>query len=88
MVDEMQRLRERLIEMDVDWWDESDKYIDRTLFEHNGKRWSAINGYGTYGGYNRGEHNRGLLEIWDGIDYNVGFLTADDAIQIIFEGEQ
>lgn len=88
MVEEMRKLRTLLSERNVAWWDESDDSIDRTVFEYNGKRWSAINGHGTYSGWNRDKGNEGLIEIWDGIDEPTGWLTADDVIQIIFKGEQ
>lgn len=85
MVAEMEAFRKRLDEKNVPWWDESSSDINRTHFEHDGKRWSAINGHGTYGGYVYGEPNQGLLEIWDGEEEPIGYLTAGDAMQIIFE---
>lgn len=88
MVYEMRKLRTELDRRGIAWWDESDDDITRTVFEHNGTRWSVINGLGTYGGWRRDFGNQGLLEIWDGKEDEVGFLTADDALQIIFkEGE-
>lgn len=88
MVTEMRKIRAELTKRKIAWWDESTDDVDRTVFEHQGKRWSVINGYATYGGWRRDFGNQGLLEIWNGEEDEVGFLTADDALQIIFkEGE-
>lgn len=87
MVAEMHKFRKRLSEKEVGWWDESENGIDCTKLVHNGVLWSVVNGFGTYGGCRRDKPNEGLLEIFDGTDDEMGWLTADDAIQIIFEGE-
>lgn len=59
MVEEMIKLREKLDDLKIKWVDKSEKFklkdggeffIDRTHFDCNNKHYSAINGFGTYGG--------------------------------------
>ena len=96
MVEEMIKLREKLDDLKIKWVDKSDKFklkgggeffIDRTHFDYNDKHYSAINGFGTYGGCNvlTGK-NEGLLELM--IDSNTpeGYLTADKVIEKLKEG--
>ena len=84
MIEEMDKLRKALDDKGIAWWDESDDLIDRTKFEINGVRWSAINGLGTYGGIvNGSDHNQGLLEVWNNSIEEIGWLTAYDVIQMV-----
>lgn len=46
---QMQKLRKKLTELNIEWHDDSDKYIQRTSFEFRGHHISVINGLGTYG---------------------------------------
>lgn len=52
IVDEMKKFRELLDQNGIEWIDDSEAlntkyYICRT----HPKRWSVVNGFGTYGGY-------------------------------------
>lgn len=87
---EMQLLRDKLDEMGVKWIDASDccgnHVITRTLFcDEEGAVWSAIHGFGTMGGYNGMRTDEDLLEIWNGIGEPIGYLTAKEALNIIFK---
>ena len=60
--------------------------IYRTHFIINDVKYSVINGFGTYGGYEPfSDQNNGLLEMMAENDGDpVGWLTADDVINKIF----
>lgn len=72
---------------DKDW----PMWLCRTWFEYKGTKWSAINGFGTYGGWfgaNPGaseEENLGLLELYNGHDDPKGWLTAEEVMRFIEE---
>lgn len=63
----------------------------RTWFEYKGFKWSAINGFATYGGWlgaNPGaseKENLGLLELYNGYDDPKGWLTAEEVMRFIEE---
>lgn len=85
--DEMQQLRDYLDTHGIDWHDNSDNLSEyqwtvRTVFEHDGKRVSVINGFCTYGGHSFSGENEGLLEIMfrDNIYDVKGWLTAREII--------
>lgn len=63
----------------------ADATMYRTHFEHKGKKYSVIFGYGSYGGINaiNPSQNNGLLELM--IDENTpkGWLTAEDVLNIV-----
>jgi len=85
----------------IKWKDKSDDletaseeynlYICRTQFWYKGNFYSAINGLGTYGGYySNEENNAGLIELMSSQINGgepVGFLTAEDCIKLILNGE-
>jgi hypothetical protein len=91
---EMQKLRDWLDKNNIDWEDASedfskdsidDFWICRTWFEIKGKKFSVINGYGTWGGIRLLDgKNVGLLEIM-GLDDVIGYMTADEVIAAISE---
>lgn len=100
--EEMQKLRKMLDEKNIPWNDASEDasedkewptWICRTYFEFKGIKFSVINGFGTYGGWygaNPGtteDENMGLLEIM--IEYNepVGWLKAENIMEILGEKE-
>lgn len=85
MVEEMEKLRQKLDEINIAWWDESDFIIDRTKFEINGNRWSVVNGEGTYGGIQYGSRiNKGLLEVRPNEHAEpIGWVTCEDVIEMI-----
>lgn len=90
---EMQLLRDKLDEMGIKWEDYSeslgDVAISRTWFRDNrGNKWSVIHGFGTMGGYDGVRPDEGLLEIWDWDMEPIGYLTADDITDCIFEGRR
>ena len=101
MVDEMIKLRKILDDRNIEWQDESSHYklsmggeivIDRTHFTVKGHSFSAINGFGTYGGYTaRKEDNLGKIELMElgGALFNdgepIGHLFADDVIKQLEE---
>lgn len=98
MVEEMIKLRKILDDRNIEWQDESWKStsgvvgIDRTHFVIKGHKFSAINGFGTYGGYTfEKENNLGKIELMeiDGGLYNngepVGHLFAEDIIKQLEE---
>lgn len=82
MAKEMQRLRDRLDELQIPWWDETDPGIARTKFVVGKKRYSVIHGEGTYGS------REGLLELRINKHDPTGYMTADDVILAINEGKQ
>lgn len=90
--EEMIKLRQALDERGVKWYDGTDYgtiSICRTHTRVNGKMWSIVHGYGTYGGFNvHTLTDAGLLEAWDMETYSspVGFLTAAEVIKLMFEG--
>lgn len=95
IVPEMQKFRDMLDERGIPWIDVSDDeskgdYLTcRThlAFGEKGWNWSIINGYGTYGGWNRiHPENIGLLEAWDFVHELIGFLTAEQAFNLITTG--
>lgn len=97
MVEEMTKLRKLLTEQGIEWHDDSDTLklnitIDRTHFEYRDYFWSVINGFGTYGGYSfRSEKNKGLLELMSNAVNGgepVGYLTAEEAMKLILEGNK
>jgi len=91
---EMMELRKWLDNNGIEWEDKStppnpvmpNYHIERTHFYVNGTHFSAIHGFGTYGGFNiiTGKDS-GLLELMyeheDGEPK--GFLTASDVINIV-----
>lgn len=97
MVEEMLKLRQLLDEKKIPWNDCSEVMsdivkIDRTHFEYNGHQISAINGFGTYGGYNGAnfpadneEQNLGLIEVMVSGYEPVGWLTAEETLKYIIE---
>lgn len=95
---QMQQLRKLLNKKNIPWEDHSeditkDKYwpmwICRTHFEYNGIKWSAVNGFATYGGWYGAipgiseKQNMGLLELWNQKDDPKGWLTAEDVMKEI-----
>lgn len=85
IVDEMKKFRELLDQNEIEWIDDSEaldreRYICRT-HPKNHKRWSVVNGFGTYGGYVFGK-NEGLLEVMfdDGI---IGRRKAEQAYKLV-----
>lgn len=89
--EEMQKLRDWLDQNSIQWLDVSDDFADgfwicRTHFYIDEYKVSVINGSGTYGGFIFGKEqsNAGLLEVWaDRSGEPVGYLTAEDAIQLL-----
>lgn len=96
---EMKKLRKLLDKKRIAWIDKSDDFekrnpefwIVRTHFEYKGKKWSAINGFGTYGGWNGAnfprmeeKDNMGLIELMAMNEGEPkGWLTAEDVIKEI-----
>ena len=100
--EEMQKLRQMLDEKNIPWHDASEvmsedkewpMWICRTHFEYKGLKISVANGFGTYGGWfgaNPGtteEENMGLLEIMIEDNEPVGWLKAEDIMEILGEKE-
>jgi len=101
MVEEMIKLRKMLDDRNIEWSDESwecklsmggELEISRTHFTIKGHEFSAINGFGTMGGYTiNKDHNLGKIELMElgGALYNdgepVGHLFADDVIKELEE---
>lgn len=97
--EEMKKLRDALDKMGVEWVDASDEwkigeydtcinffYICWTHFNYNGKRYSVINGYGSFGGYDMfSDDNKNLLEIMLPNQEVVGYLTANEVMEILRE---
>lgn len=69
-----------------------DTTMYRTHFMVNGHRASAINGFGSYGGYDpMRKNNQGLLELMPNLDNMsepIGHLTAEEVIDICFKKEK
>ena len=100
--EEMQKLRQMLDEKNIPWHDASEimsedkewpMWICRTHFEYKGMKIFVANGFGTYGGWfgaNPGtteEENMGLLEIMIEDNEPVGWLKAEDIMEILGEKE-
>ena len=100
--EEMQKLRKMLEKKGIEWHDNSEvmsenkewpMWICRTYFEYKGVQFSVINGFGTYGGWfgaNPGtteKENMGLLEIMIEDNEPVGWLKAEDIMEILGEKE-
>lgn len=96
MIGEMIKFRKLLDENGIEWHDASDLAdelpdelfrIERTHFEYNRFHYSVIHGYGSYGGYSIWDgRDEGLLELMSNAINEgspVGWLTADEAMQII-----
>ena len=86
IVEEMKKFRELLNENKIEWIDDSEAmdtelYICRT-HPKNHKRWSVVNGFGTYGGYSMWEKNEGLLEAMID-DKVIGHLNAEKAYMLV-----
>ena len=68
-------------------------WICRTHFEYKGIKFSVINGFGTYGGWygaNPGmteDKNMGLLELMIEDNEPVGWLKAENIMEILGEKE-
>lgn len=92
--DEMIKLRKYLDEKGIIWEDKSDVRfgISRTHFVVKKKKWSVINGLGTYGGQRLfTKENIGLLELMvKGVNGGepVGWLKAEEIIKYIEEEEK
>lgn len=94
MVSEMIKLRELLDRNNIQWHDDSEKgstfFMDRTHFWYRNYKWSIINGYGSFGGYDPLRNiNYGLLELMSNAINGgeiVGELTAEEAIKIVLGG--
>ena len=95
MCKELKLLCEMLNKRGIKWKDESDRIlfpgldeihcgIDRVVFKHDGNRVSAINGFGTYGGFNHHIENMGLIELRIGENEPQGYLTAKEVIKHVF----
>lgn len=90
--EEMQKLRDALDKMGVEWVDASEEWtkdfcICRTHFSYNNKRYSVINGFGSFGGYYKfSEDNKNLLEIMLPNNEIEGYLTAEDVLNLIKGG--
>lgn len=95
--EQMAVLRKLLDKKNIPWEDcnydgeeNSEVWICRTHFEYKGQKWSAVNGFGTYGGFDGanfptcGEsENLGLLELYNGHDEPKGWLTAEEVMKEI-----
>lgn len=74
----------------------SENYVDTTMycthFMVNGHKASVINGFGSYGGYDPVlQNNKGLLELMpdlDNMSEPIGYLTAEEVIDICFKKEK
>lgn len=79
--DELQKLIGIMPDVDANYLDTS---MYRTHFDYKGTRWSVINGYGSYGGYDPIDGiNEGLLELLIGDaagNEPIGNLKADDVL--------
>jgi len=87
--EEMEKLRKFLDIKNIAWEDCSDPHIEieRTRFKIKDKTVSVIHGFGTYGGWNRLQADKGLLEVmtWEdnAEDFSdpEGYLTAEDVVR-------
>lgn len=88
IVEEMTKFRKLLDEKNIPWEDRSHDNPDNGLYICRtwgiNKKWSVINGFGTYGGYSLFEEtNAGKLEFWVPGTEPIGYLTAEEAILIV-----
>jgi hypothetical protein len=100
MCKELKLLCNLLDKKGVKWKDESDRIlypeidetyygIDKVVFEYDGNRVSAVNGFGTYGGFNHHIENQGLIELRIGEQMEPeGWLTAKDVMKLVFGGKK
>ena len=90
---EMDKFRDMLTDDGIKWKDKScvgDLPITRTHFSYHGERWSVVHGFGTYGGFNRIEKDKGLLELMSNAVNGgepIGYLTVEEAMRIV-RGEE
>lgn len=90
--EEMQKLRDWLDESGIEWQDKSDDisvkndfWMVRTHFDYKGHHILVINGFGSYGGFNRVyPENLGALDmmICDTEEIH-GILSADNVKEIL-----
>lgn len=100
--EEMKKLRKMLDEKGIEWHDASEimskdkewpMWFCRTHFEYDGLKFSVINGFGIYGGWygaNPGmteDKNMGLLELMIEDNEPVGWLKAENIMEILGEKE-
>ncbi len=100
--EEMKKLRKMLDEKEIEWKDNSEViskseewpiWYCRTHFEFKGLKFSVMNGFGTYGGWfgaNPGmteDKNMGLLELMIEDNEPVGWLKAENIMEILGEKE-
>lgn len=86
--EEMLKLRDWLNENGIGWEDVSDEWISRTHFVVNDCFFSVVHGRGTYGGVSCFGKDYGLLECMIGNHEPIGYLTAEDVIEMIKEKQQ
>lgn len=84
--DEMKKFRELLDQNQIEWVDDSkeldtERYICRT-HPKNHKRWSVVNGFGTYGGYDFDKKNEGLLEVMLDGDI-IEYCKAEESYKLV-----
>lgn len=87
MPEEMEKLRDALFEKAIEWVDATqniDKgfpFLDLTIYRTHwwvdGHNYSAISGYGTFGG------DKGLLELMIDGNEPIGSLTATEVMRMI-----
>lgn len=100
--EEMKKLRQMLDKKNIPWHDASEimsddkdwpMWICRTHFKYDGLKFSVINGFGTYGGLNGAnpgmteDENMGLLELMIEDNEPVGWLKAENIMEILGEKE-
>ena len=83
--EEMVKLREGLDKRNIAWVDKSDLTMYRTHFTYKNHFYSAIFGYGSYGGIDPidSQLNGDKLELMIDDNYPQGWLTAEDVLNII-----
>ena len=94
MVSEMKKFRELLNNASIKWHDDSEKmetfFMDRTHFWYRDYKWSVINGYCSYGGYDPVTNiNYGHLELMSNAVNGgepIKIETAEEAFKIVLGG--
>lgn len=92
MCKEMKKLRKYLTDNKIEWHDDTTItatwWMVRTKYEYKGRHYSVINGYGSFGGYTSfTKKNLGKLELMRDGDEPIGYLNADDVIEIMNKAE-
>ena len=90
MCKEMKKLRKYLTDNGIEWYDDTSIsatwWMVRTKYKYKGREFSVINGFGSFGGYTSFTNkNMGKLELIIDGEEPIGYLSAEDVVEIMNE---